>query len=138
MRTRTQIAIRTSRLDFCDILFAQAELLVDSEDELPDRKRGHAICVVRDTAESGSRLACREGLPPPICPTLASVDYDLLDYSLPHKRNDHVLAAQSIISAVPSEECIKNTEITNRHGYAHHRGQRTIFRVYCTNPPGAL
>ena len=108
MRTGTQIAIWTSRLDLCDVFFAQAKLLVDSEDVLPDRNRSHAICVVRDTAESGSRLACREGLPPLICPTIASVDYHLLDCSLPHKRYGHVLAAQSIISAVPSEECIRN------------------------------
>ena len=103
MRTGTQIAIRTSCLDFCDVFFAQAELLVDSEDVLPDRNRSHAICVVGDTAESGSRLACREGLPPLICPTLASVDYNLLGCSLLSKRKDLVLAAQSIISAVPSE-----------------------------------
>jgi hypothetical protein len=109
MRTRAKIAIWTSRLDLCDVFFTQAELLVDSEDVLPDRNRGHAVCVVRDTAESGSRLACREGLPPLICPTLASVDYNSLDCSLPHKRNDNVLAAQSIMSAVPSEECIRNT-----------------------------
>ena len=102
MRTGTQIAIRASRLDLCDVFFAQAELLVDSEDVLPDRNRSHTICVVRDTAECGSRLACRERLPKVICPTLASVDYKLLDCSLPHTRNDHVLAAQSIISAVPS------------------------------------
>jgi hypothetical protein len=138
MRTGTQITIRTSRLDLCDVFFAQAELLVDSEDVLPDRNRSHAIRVVRDAAESGSRLACREGLPPLVCPTLASVDYILLDCSLPHKRNDHVLAAQSIISAVPSEECIRNTEMTKRHGFAHHQGQRTGFQAYCTNPPSAL
>jgi hypothetical protein len=110
MRTGTQITIRASRLDLCDVFFAQAELLVDSEDIMSDRNRSHAICVVRDTTESGSRLACREGLPPLICPTIASVDYNLLDCSLLHKRNDHILAAQSIISAVPSEECIRNTE----------------------------
>ena len=138
MRTRTQIAIRTSRLDLCDVFFAQAKLLVDSEHVLPDRNRSHAICVVRNAPESGSRLACREGLPPLICPTLASVDYNLLDCSIPHKRCDHVLAAQSIISAVPSEECIKNTEITKRHRFAHHRGQRTGFQACYTNPPGAL
>jgi len=79
MRTGTQIAIRASRLDLCDVFFAQAELLVDSEDVLPDRNRSHAVCVVRDTAESGSRLACCEGFPPLICPTLASVDYNLLN-----------------------------------------------------------
>ena len=112
MRTGTQIAIRASRLDLGNIFFAQAELLVDSEDVLPDRNRSHAICVMRDTAESGSCLACREGLPPLICPTIPSVDYDLLDCSLSQKRNDYVLAAQSIISAVPSEQCIRNTEMT--------------------------
>ena len=79
MRTGTQIAIWTSRLDLCDVFFAQAELLVDSEDELPDRNRSHAICIVRDTAESGSRFSCCERLPPIICPTLASVNYNLLD-----------------------------------------------------------
>ena len=85
MRTGTQIAIWTSRLDLRYVFFAQAELLVDTEHILPDRNRSHAICVVRDTAESGSRLACREGLPPLICPTLTSMDYNFLDCSPPHK-----------------------------------------------------
>ena len=138
MRTGTQITIRASRLDLCDVLFAQAELLVDSEYVLSDRNRSHAICVVRDTTESGGRLACGEGLPPVIRPTLPSVDYNLLDCSLPHQRNDHVLAAQSIISAVPSEECIRNTEMIKQDGFAYHRGQRTGFRAYCTDLPGAL
>lgn len=138
MRTGTQVAIRASRLDLCYVFFAQTELLVDSEDVLPDRNRSHAICVVRDTAESGSRLACREGFPPIVCPTLASMDYKLLDCPLSHTRNGHVLAAQSIISAVPSEECIRNIKMTKRHGFAHHRGQRIGFRAYCTNRSGAL
>jgi hypothetical protein len=86
MRTGTQIPIRASRLDLCYVFFAQTELLIDSEDVLPDRNRSHAICVVRDTAESGSRLACRERLPPLICPALASVDYKLLDCPLAHAK----------------------------------------------------
>jgi len=138
MRTGTKIAIRAACLDLCDVLFAQTKLLVESKDVLPDRNRSHAVRVMRDTTESSSRLACRKRLPPLVCSTLASMDYDLLAFSLPHNRQDHVLAAQSIMSAVPSGECIRNTEMTKRHGFAHHRGQRTGFRAYCTNTQGVL
>ena len=37
MRTGAKIAIRTPCLDLCDVFFAQAELLVEPEDVLPDR-----------------------------------------------------------------------------------------------------
>ena len=74
MRTGTKIAIRPARLDLCDILLAQAKLLVEAEDVLPDRYRGHAIRVVRDAAEASSGLSRRERLPPRVCPARASVD----------------------------------------------------------------
>lgn len=74
MRTGTKIAIRTACLDLCDVLFAQAKLLVEPQDVLPDRNRSHAIRVVRDAAESSSGLARCERLPPRVCPALAGVD----------------------------------------------------------------
>lgn len=138
MRTGTKVAIRSACLDLCDILLAQAKLLVEPEDVLPDGYRGHAIRVVRDAAETGSSLARRERLPPGVCPARASVNCNRLGFPALQERKGHVRAAQSIISAVPSGKCTMNTRLTKRREYAHHPGQRTVFRVCYTSLPGAL
>jgi hypothetical protein len=41
---------------------------------LPDGDRSHSICIMRNAAESGGRLASRERLPPCVCPTPTCVD----------------------------------------------------------------
>ena len=64
---------RTTRLHLRDILLPQAELLVDAQDILPNGQRGHAVRVVRNTAERLGALACGEGLPPGFCAAVAGV-----------------------------------------------------------------
>ena len=44
-------------------------MLVDAEDVLSHVERGHAVCVVRHTAQLCGRLACGERLPPRVCAT---------------------------------------------------------------------
>ncbi len=64
MGDRTAKHTRPTGLDLRDVLLPQAELLVDTEQVLSDGQRGHAVDVVRDTAEQRRALAGGERLPP--------------------------------------------------------------------------
>src|SRR6267142_686180 len=86
MRTGTKVAIRSACLELCYILLSQTTLLVEPEEVLPDGYRGHAICIVRDAAETGSTLSRRERLPPRVCPARASVDCNQLGFSAIQER----------------------------------------------------
>lgn len=67
------IRTRTTSLHLCHILLAEAVLLVDTKDVLPDRERGHAVGVVRNTTESLRALSSGERLPPSLSPAVTSV-----------------------------------------------------------------
>jgi hypothetical protein len=112
IHTGTKVAIRSACLDLCYIFLSQAKLLVEPEDVLSDRYRGHTIRIVRDAAETRSTLARRERLPPRVCTARASVDCNQLECSTIQEQKVHVRAAQSIISAVPSEKCTVSTSLT--------------------------
>lgn len=73
--TGSKVTIRSTRLDLRDILLPDTKLLVDTNDVLPDTKRGHAVRVVGDTTKVLCALSSREGLPPGLGTTVAGVHY---------------------------------------------------------------
>lgn len=60
----SEVTVGTTGLELGDLRLLEAVGLVDTEDVLADRERGHAVLVVGDTTELGSRLAGGERLPP--------------------------------------------------------------------------
>lgn len=64
---------RSSSLNFRDVLLLQPELLVDTDDILPNRQRGHPVGIVRHSSKKRSALASGERLPPSFCTAVAGV-----------------------------------------------------------------
>ena len=73
---------RATSLHLRDVLLPQAELLVDTKHVLADGQGGHAVDVVRNTAEQLRALASGERLPPRLSAAVARMHYPSLSATI--------------------------------------------------------